>query len=81
MIKKNGNCILQAHRGVSSDYPENTMVAYYAAVELGYGMIELDARFTKDNRCVMMHDRTLNRTTRNADGTPHNETINNMGQV
>ena len=70
MIKKNGNCVLQAHRGVSSDYPENTLVAYRAAVELGYGMIELDARFTSDNKCVMMHDHTLNRTTRNMDGTP-----------
>ena len=28
--------LLQAHRGVSSEYPENTMVAYEAAIEEGY---------------------------------------------
>lgn len=71
MIKKNGGCILEAHRGVSSDYPENTLAAYRAAVELGYGMIELDARFTADNHCVMMHDKSLNRTTRLPDGSAH----------
>ncbi len=71
MIKKNGNCILEAHRGVSSDYPENTLLAYRAAVELGYGMIELDARFTRDNRCVLFHDPTLNRLSRLPDGSEH----------
>jgi len=75
MIKKNGRCILEAHRGVSSDYPENTLAAYRAAVDLGYGMIELDARFTADNRCVMMHDKTLRRTTRLPDGSEHEQNI------
>lgn len=75
MIIRNENCILEAHRGVSNEYPENTIAAYRAAVDLGYGMIELDARFTMDNRCVMMHDRTLSRTTRLPDGSTHSENI------
>ena len=29
---------LQAHRGVSYEYPENTMVAYEAAIKQGYGI-------------------------------------------
>ena len=60
--------ILEAHRGVSSDYPENTMSAFRAAHELGYGMIELDTKFTSDNRCVILHDGTINRTGRMKDG-------------
>ena len=36
---------LQAHRGVSYEYPENTMVAYEAAIKQGYGIIELDPVF------------------------------------
>ena len=56
--------ILEAHRGVSSEYPENTMSAFRAAYELGYGMIELDTKFTADQKCVILHDRTLNRTGR-----------------
>lgn len=56
--------ILEAHRGVGTEFPEETMCAFAAAVEQGYGMIELDTKFTKDNRCVLLHDRTVNRTGR-----------------
>ena len=34
------DCKLQAHRGVSTDYPENTMPAFAGAVEQGYDIIE-----------------------------------------
>ena len=61
---------LQAHRGVSTDYPENTMSAFWGAVEQGYDVIELDPAITKDKRFIIMHDHTLNRTGRYADGTP-----------
>ena len=60
--------ILQAHRGVSTDCPENTMSAFRAAVEQGYGVIELDPKFTKDNQCAVLHDWTVNRTGRRRDG-------------
>ena len=58
----------QAHRGVSSEYPENTMPAFYAAWEQGYHVLEIDPRFTADGRCVAFHDNTINRTCRTADG-------------
>lgn len=61
--------ILEAHRGVSAYYPENTLAAFAAAKKLGYGMIELDTKFTADNRCVCLHDKTINRTARRADGS------------
>ena len=61
-------CILEAHRGVGTDFPEETMRAFEAAVEQGYGMIEMDTKFTKDDRCVLLHDRTINRTGRRRDG-------------
>ncbi len=60
----NKKCMLQAHRGVSSDRPENTMVAYREAVIQGYDLIELDAKMTKDNLPVLLHDNHLNRTAR-----------------
>ncbi len=59
---------LQAHRGVSTDYPENTLPAFSAAVKMGYDIIELDAKYTKDNVCVLHHDRTVNRTGRTGNG-------------
>lgn len=65
MRNVNGHAVmLQAHRGVSTDCPENTMAAFSAAVEQGYDVIELDPKFTRDNRCVVLHDRTINRTAR-----------------
>ena len=39
---RNTNCKLQAHRGVSTDAPENTMAAFRMAVEQGYDIIEFD---------------------------------------
>lgn len=35
-------CILEAHRGVSTEYPENTLCALRAAARQGYGMVEVD---------------------------------------
>lgn len=65
----NGHALqLQAHRGVSTDCPENTMAAFKASVDQGYDLIELDPKFTLDNQCVVLHDRTINRTARNAQG-------------
>lgn len=59
---------LQAHRGVSTEFPENTMIAYQAAVDQGYAVIELDPKYTSDGHMVMLHDRSLKRTARNANG-------------
>ena len=61
--------LLQAHRGVSTDCPENTMSAFVASVEQGYDIIELDPAVTADGKIVVLHDATLTRTGRNADGS------------
>ena len=60
--------LLQAHRGVSTEYPENTLAAFRAACGQGYDLIELDPKFTRDGACVVLHDRTVNRTGRTASG-------------
>ena len=60
---------LQAHRGVAAEYPENTMAAFNASVEQGYHLIELDPKYTSDGQFVFLHDKTLNRTARNTDGS------------
>ncbi len=52
-----------AHRGASADYPENTLLAFRRAVELGVDMIELDVQLTRDGELVVLHDETLERTT------------------
>jgi len=62
--------ILQAHRGVSTEYPENTMPAFRAAYEQGYPIIETDPVFTADGKCVLFHDKTIGRTCRTLEGQP-----------
>ena len=52
-----------AHRGFSGAAPENTLVAFRQAIEIGSDMIELDIQLSKDGRIVVMHDETLERTT------------------
>src|SRR5262249_58031131 len=52
-----------AHRGASGTCPENTLPAFRRAVEVGAPMIELDVQLTRDGYPVVIHDRTLDRTT------------------
>ncbi len=51
-----------AHRGLhSADRPENSLAAFRAAVEQGYG-IELDVHLMNDGRLAVIHDSSLKRT-------------------
>ncbi len=50
-----------AHRGFSSAYPENTMLAYRKAVEAGAQGIEMDVRLSKDRQIVISHDGNMER--------------------
>jgi len=54
-----------AHRGASSDAPENTLASFRLAFEQGVTAIEGDFRLTKDGKIVCIHDshgrRTLGR--------------------
>ena len=52
-----------AHRGASGYYPENTMTAFRKALDMGFHWIECDVRLTKDKQVVVVHDRTVDRTT------------------
>ena len=51
-----------AHRGASSDYPENTLLSFKEAIRLGANGIELDVHKTKDNKIVVIHDEDIERT-------------------
>lgn len=55
--------LVVAHRGASLTHPENTLPAIAAAFDAGADVIELDVRLSRDHVPVLMHDRTLARTT------------------
>lgn len=50
-----------AHRGDSSRFRENTLVAIKSAIAAGAQIIEIDVRITKDKEVVVIHDSTLER--------------------
>ena len=56
-----------AHRGYPVKYPENTLISFQAAYELGFTHLELDVQLSKDGIAIVMHDTTVNRMT-NAKG-------------
>lgn len=51
-----------AHRGASSDAPENTLASFQMAFEQGVTAIEGDFRVTKDGQIVCIHDSNGRRT-------------------
>jgi glycerophosphoryl diester phosphodiesterase len=57
------NVIVVAHRGFSGIYPENTLLAFEKAVEIGADFLELDIHQAKDGNIVVCHDATIDRTT------------------
>ncbi len=52
-----------AHRGASAVAPENTIIAFEKALEIGVDAVEFDLHGTADGHVVVIHDATLNRTT------------------
>lgn len=64
------------HRGFQEVAPENTLHAFKLSAEHGFEYIETDVQFTSDGIPVILHDRSINRTARNADGTALSSTIN-----
>ena len=52
-----------AHRGLSSRYPENTLLAFRKALEAGKDGIETDLRLSADGEVVLFHDKDLARIT------------------
>ncbi len=50
-----------AHRGYSSDYPENTELAFEMAIRAGAEFVETDLRLTRDQIIVCSHDKDLSR--------------------
>ncbi|MBO6620471.1 MAG: hypothetical protein JJ892_10280 [Balneola sp.] len=69
-----------AHRGASAYFPENTMSAFRAAVDMNADMIELDVLMSKDNVPVVFHDEKLDRKT-NGSGLVADHTISELKKL
>lgn len=55
--------LLAGHRGERVNGDENTMPAFERAISYGVDMIETDIHSTLDDKIILMHDHTTDRTT------------------
>jgi glycerophosphoryl diester phosphodiesterase len=62
-LSLSGTVEIIAHRGFSARAPENTIAALTLALEEGATAVEFDLRTSGDGNPVLMHDKTLSRTT------------------
>lgn len=68
-----------AHRGNWREAPENSVWAVKKAIEYGADMAEIDVALTKDSVVILMHDRTIDRTT-TGKGMPSDYTLDEIRQ-
>ena len=52
----------EGHRGYCAKYPENTLISFEAAIDLGVYCFEFDVHLSKDKVPVVMHDANAKRT-------------------
>jgi glycerophosphoryl diester phosphodiesterase len=69
-----------AHRGASAYAPENTLIAFQKARELGVSMIELDVKLSQDGEPVVLHDDDVKRTT-DGKGECHSFPLSSLKQL
>jgi len=56
-------CLLIGHRGACGYEPENTLLSFSKAIEMGVHGIELDVHVCKTGELIVIHDTKLDRTT------------------
>ena len=59
----NDGFLVIAHQGGNLVRPDNTMMAFEYAVELGVDVLEMDIHSSADGELVVIHDDTVDRTT------------------
>ncbi|WP_170062703.1 glycerophosphodiester phosphodiesterase family protein [Polaribacter filamentus] len=68
-----------AHRGGFVSTPENSISAIQNSTDIEVDIVEMDVQLTKDNKLVVMHDTSINRTT-NGSGLVSDYTLAELQQ-
>ncbi|AZA83644.1 glycerophosphodiester phosphodiesterase [Chryseobacterium lactis] len=69
-----------AHRADWREAPENSIMAIKKAIEKGVNMVEIDLALTKDGVLILMHDKTIDRTT-TGKGSPSDYTLEEIKKL
>lgn len=68
------------HRGAAGYEPENTILSFKKALNLGVDIIEFDVQLCKSGELVVIHDYTLKRTT-NSRGSVAKKTLTELKKL
>ena len=63
LLNPSGGVLVAAHRAEHHRYPENSLKAIQAAIDLGVDIVEVDVKVSKDGVPFLMHDKSVDRTT------------------
>jgi glycerophosphoryl diester phosphodiesterase len=72
--KSDNRILVAAHRGDWRNAPENSLQALKNVIAFGVDVMELDLNRTKDGYLIIMHDKTIDRST-NGKGKPEDFTL------
>lgn len=75
----NNSVLVVSHRADWRNAPENSLQAIQNCIDMGADMVEIDLKRTKDGHLVLMHDKTINRTT-TGKGNPEDYTLEELRQ-
>ncbi len=78
---KNGGVYVIAHRGFHKGYPENTLIAYKKAIEVGVDFVEMDLRTTKDGQIVSIHNSKVDEYVRDFKGAVSSFTLSELKEM
>ena len=62
-VKNKTTMLKIGHRGAKGYAPENTLISFQKAIEMGVDGIELDVHLSADGEIIVIHDVTIDRTT------------------
>lgn len=77
---KTNKILISSHRGSWRTAPENSVQSLLDCMKMGVDIAETDLKKTKDGQIILMHDRTIDRTT-TGKGKPENYTLDELKKL
>jgi glycerophosphoryl diester phosphodiesterase len=80
LTAQNSKVLVAAHRGDWRNYADNCIEGIKSCIRMGVDIVEIDVSKTKDGHLVLMHDKTVDRTT-NKQGSVSDFTLEEIRQM
>ena len=77
---KTNKILISSHRGSWRTAPENSVQSLVDCIKMGADIAETDLKKTKDGQIILMHDKTIDRTT-TGKGKPQDYTLDELKKL